>query len=216
MFTPSVDGHCGLLNTLYERRSTMPNNSLPSDYSDRDPLDGVNPLLVERWSPRAFAPGAIDDTVLGRIVDAARWAPSCFNEQPWRFYTSTQSTFDDYLGLLMEGNRGWAASASVIGFLVAKTRFAHNGKDNDYHAFDSGAAWMAMSLQARSEGLFTHGMAGIDKQGVADYLKLDPQNEAVLMGFVIGRLGDSLELDPAMQSREKPSPRKPLQEIWNP
>lgn len=194
----------------------MQKDTALSDYSDRDALDGVNPLFVERWSPRAFAPGAIDDAVLRRIFDAARWAPSCFNEQPWRFYSSTQATFDDYLQLLVEGNRGWAASASVIGFLAAKTRFAHNGKDNAYHALDSGAAWMAMSLQARSEGLFTHGMGGIDKQGVADYLKLDPQNDSVLMGFVIGRIGDVSGLDPAMQLREKPSPRKPLQEIWNP
>src|SRR5690554_6120426 len=91
-------------------------------FAQRDPLAGVDPLFVTRWSPRAFAKGTVDQAVLARLMDAARWSPSCFNEQPWRFYTSTAETFADYLDLLGEGNQTWAVNASVLGFLIGKTR----------------------------------------------------------------------------------------------
>ncbi len=184
------------------------------DFDRRDALPGVDPVFVERWSPRAFQPGTLDDEVIARLIDAARWSPSCFNEQPWRFYTSTADTFADYLSLLIEFNQAWARNASVLGYLVGSARFAANDKPNDVFALDCGAAWMAMSLQARREGLYTHGMAGIKHEEISDYLGLDPDREVVLMGFAIGRLGDRATLDPALQEREAPSPRKPLDEIW--
>jgi len=185
------------------------------DFDMRDALPGVDRILVERWSPRAFQPGTLDDEVVARLIDAARWSPSCFNEQPWRFYTSTPETFGDYLSLLIEFNQAWAGNASVLGYLVGRSHFAANGKPNDVYALDCGAAWMAMSLQARREGLYTHGMAGIKREEVCEYLGLDPELEVVLMGFAIGRLGDSTTLDPKLQAREVPSPRKPLDDIWN-
>lgn len=183
-------------------------------FEARDPLAGVADLFVTRWSPRAFAPAAIGDAQLARLIDAARWAPSCFNEQPWRFYTSTADTFADYLNLLVEANQAWARSASVLGFLVARTRFARNGKDNAWHAFDCGAAWMSLSLQARTEGLYTHGMAGIKQEAISEYLNLDPEQDQLLMGFAIGKLGDPDLLDASMRDKELPSGRKPLVEIW--
>ena len=75
--------------------------------------------LYKRWSPRAFEKTSIDDATLERIMQAARLSPSCFNAQPWRIYTSTDATFDDYLNLLVEGNQGWAKDTSVLGFMVA-------------------------------------------------------------------------------------------------
>lgn len=184
------------------------------DFDTRDALPGVDPIFVERWSPRAFQPVPLDEAVLARLMDAARWSPSCFNEQPWRFYTSTPDTFDDYLSMLIEFNQAWARNASVLGFLVGSSHFAANGKPNDVYALDCGAAWMAMSLQARREGLYTHGMAGIKHEEVSDHLELDPDREVVLMGFAIGRLGDRATLDPKLQERETPSSRKPLDDIW--
>ena len=127
-----------------------------SSFANRDSVAGVNPVFVERWSPRAFEPGLIGEAVQTRLFDAARWAPSCFNEQPWRFHTSTAATFDQYLALLAERNQAWAKDAGVIGFLVGKTRFAKNDASNDFYALDCGAAWMALALQARFEGLYTH------------------------------------------------------------
>ena len=184
------------------------------DFDARDALPGVDPIFVERWSPRAFQPGALDEAVTARLIDAARWSPSCYNEQPWRFYTSTPDTFGDFLSMLIEFNQAWARNASVLGYLVGSSHFAANGKPNDAYALDCGAAWMAMSLQARREGLYTHGMAGIRREEIARYFGLDPDREVVLMGFAIGRLGDRTTLDPKLQEREAPSPRKPLDDIW--
>ena len=181
------------------------------DFDARDSLPGVDPVFVERWSPRAFQPGALDDELIARLIDAARWSPSCFNEQPWRFYTSTEETFADYLSMLIDFNQSWATNASVLGFLVGRSHFAGNGKPNEAYALDCGAAWMAMSLQARREGLYTHGMAGIRRDEVSRYLGLDPALEIVLMGFAIGRLGDRDSLEPNLRDREVPSPRKPRQ-----
>lgn len=184
------------------------------DFDARDALPGVDPLFAERWSPRAFLPAPLDAGVVARLIDAARWSPSCYNEQPWRFYTSTTDSFADYLSMLVEFNQVWARNASVLGYLVGSSHFAANGKPNDMFALDCGAAWMAMTLQARREGLYTHGMAGIKREEVSDYLGLDPDREVVLMGFAIGRLGDRATLDPKLQEREVPSPRRPLDEIW--
>jgi nitroreductase len=148
-------------------------------------------------------------------MDAARWSPSCFNAQPWRFYTSTDNTFDDFLNLLVEGNQGWAKDNAVIGFLVGEKNFEHNGKPNEWSAFDSGAAWMSMTLQARMEGLYTHGMGGIKAAEAADYLGIDTDTADVLMGFTIGKLADLSQLDEEQRENETPNSRKGLSEIWH-
>lgn len=185
-------------------------------FEQRDAVEGVDDLFVTRWSPRAFEPGEIDQALLTRLFDAARWSPSCFNDQPWRFYTSTADTFDDFLSLLVEANQAWAKSASVIGFLCGRKNFARNGKENPYARFDSGAAWMAMTLQARMEGLYTHGMGGIRHDAVSEYLGLDAKEEDVIMGFAIGRLAERGSLDNQQREKESPTLRKPLNEIWTP
>lgn len=184
------------------------------DFSARHTDVGVDPMFIQRWSPRAFQSHVIESDVMNRIMEAARWSPSCFNAQPWRFYTSSKDTFNDFLDLLVEGNQGWAKDTSVIGFLVGERNFEHNGKPNAYHGFDSGAAWMSLSLQARKEGLYTHGMGGIKKDEVANYLKLDTEKSEVLMGFTIGKLAELASLSEEQQSNEVPNERKPLDEIW--
>ena len=185
------------------------------DFNARQNTKGIDPLFIQRWSPRAFQKTSIDDATLQRIMEAARWSPSCFNAQPWRFYTSTDSTFDDFLNLLVEANQGWAKDNAVIGFLVGEKNFEHNGKPNAYSAFDSGAAWMALTLQARMEGLYTHGMGGIKAAEVAEYLQLDTEQSEVLMGFTIGKLADLEQLDDEQRKNETPNSRKDLAEIWH-
>lgn len=181
------------------------------DFSARITTTGVDPLFTERWSPRAFEKVALDRDVLKRIFDAARWSPSCFNAQPWRFYTSTENTFGDFLDLLVEGNQGWAKDVSVIGFLVAEKNFEHNGKPNAFAQFDSGAAWMGMTLQARMEGLYTHGMGGIHADKAAEYLRLDSDKQEVIMGFTIGKLA---ELNEEQIKSEVPNDRLALNDVW--
>lgn len=184
------------------------------NYDARTNSTGVDELFIQRWSPRAFQKTVIDDLVMTRIMEAARWSPSCFNAQPWRFYTSTETTFDDFLNLLVEGNQGWAKDNAVIGFVVAEKNFEHNGKLNAYSAFDSGAAWMSLTLQARMEGLYTHGMGGIKAAEAAEYLKIDTEASEVLMGFTIGKLADLSKLDEEQRKNETPNSRKDLAEIW--
>ena len=185
------------------------------DFSARNTDTGVDPMFTHRWSPRAFQKHTIDQATLARIMDAARWSPSCFNAQPWRIYTSTDKTFDDFLNLLVEGNQGWAKDTSVIGFMIGQKNFEHNGKPNAWHGFDSGAAWMSLTLQARMEGLYTHGMGGIKPAEIADYLQLDSNEYEVLMGFTIGKLADLTSLSEEQRANEVPNQRKGLAEIWH-
>ena len=184
----------------------------PLDFSKRRNPNSIDDLFIERWSPRAFQKANIEQSVLTKIIDAARWSPSCFNAQPWRFYTSTSETFGDFLELLVEGNQDWAKDTSVIGFLVAEKNFEHNDKPNFHARFDCGAAWMAMTLQARMEGLYTHGMGGIHADKAADYLGIDKVGQEVVMGFTIGKLA---ELSPEQAKVEIPNERKALSEIWS-
>ncbi|MFT5572665.1 MAG: nitroreductase [Cryomorphaceae bacterium] len=184
------------------------------DFSARSTNTDLDPMFTQRWSPRAFQKHPISEEAMNRIMDAARWSPSCFNAQPWRFYTSTDSSFDDFLNLLVEGNQGWAKDTSVIGFLVGQKNFEHNDTPNAYSSFDSGAAWMSMTLQARLEGLYTHGMGGIKAGEVAEYLKLDHHQSEVIMGFAIGKLADLDALDAEKRAAETPNERKALNEIW--
>ncbi len=185
------------------------------DFSKRRSSHDVLPMFVERWSPRAFQQHDVDEATLARIIEAARWSPSCFNAQPWRIYTSTEATFSDFHKLLVEGNQGWAKNVSVIGFMVAEKNFEHNGKPNSFAQFDCGAAWMSLSLQARIEGLYTHGMGGIHADKVADYLQIDRDTQEVVMGFTIGKLADLDHLDQEARANETPNDRKPLADIWS-
>lgn len=184
------------------------------DFSQRQPNNGADSLFIERWSPRAFQKTIVSDESLARMMEAARWSPSCFNAQPWRIYTSTDASFNDFLELLVDGNRGWAKDASVLGFMVAENNFEHNGEPNAYAQFDCGAAWMAMTLQARMEGLYTHGMGGIYADKAADYLQIDADSQSVVMGFAIGKLAELDQLSAEQQKAETPNSRKALSDVW--
>ena len=184
---------------------------METDYQDmhaRVDLAGVESLIARRWSPRAYLADPVSDEELALVFEAARLSPSCYNEQPWRFFTSTASSREAFLSLLVEGNQAWAHTAPVIGFVVASRNVERNGKDNFHAAFDSGAAWMALSLQARALGLYTHGMGGIHYEQVYAHLGLDPEQHEVLCGFTIGRL------DP--EGGESLSERKALSDLWTP
>ena len=184
------------------------------DFSHRDPLAGASEMFSQRWSPRAFNSTPVPDEQIAQVLDAARWSPSCFNAQPWLFITSTPETHAEFTALLMEGNQAWASTAPVLGFIVAEKHFTHNGKRNAHAEFDTGAAWMAMTLQANLLGLATHGMAGIHVDNVYTTFNLDPNTYQVICGFALGVAGDAEGLPEALRDKEKPSPRKPLADMW--
>ncbi|GMU46980.1 MAG: nitroreductase family protein [Pseudomonadales bacterium] len=186
----------------------------PVNFDQRDPAPGVDPLFVERWSPRALRKVDVAEAELRTIFDAARWSPSCYNEQPWRFVTSTPASFATFLDLLVEANQTWARNAAVLGFLFADKQFARDGSDNALAVFDAGAAWMAMALQARRLGLYAHGMAGIAWDRAHAALGMDPERYALCAGFAIGALGWPESLPEPARAMERPSPRRPLAELW--
>jgi len=186
------------------------------DFSHRDPDEGVAEFLWQRWSPRSFKKVEIPEETLTTIVDAARWSTSCFNEQPWLIMTSsTPEEFALYHSLLTEKNRVWTVNASVLGFMVARRTFAYNRKPNRWAAFDTGSAWMCLTLQAREFGLYTHGMGGIKVAEIHRQLAIPEEEYEVICGFAIGVL-DLPEKLPTedLREREVPSERKPLSEIW--
>ena len=185
------------------------------DYSQRDQAEGVDELLYHRWSPRSYQKTEIPPDTLRTIFDAAGWTQSCFNEQPWIFLTSSgEQDFEKFLGLLASKNQQWAKNTSLIGFIIARKHFARNGKPNNWAQFDNGAAWMALTMQARMLGLYTHGMAGIKKPAIYKEFQISENEYDVICGFTIGVIDRPEKLPEDMAAREKPSPRKSLDELW--
>lgn len=187
----------------------------PMDFSARDFNSSTDPLFYRRWSPRSFQKKEIDPQTLETIFDAARWSPSCYNDQPWIFLTSeTEEDFQKFHSLLVTVNQKWAHNASVIGFILSRNRFTFNSKPNPWGPFDCGAAWMAMTLQARKLGLYTHGMAGVTFDKAYETLEINRDEYRLVCAFVIGWIDTPDQLPADFQEREKPSERKPVTDIW--
>ena len=177
----------------------------------RQPEYPIDKLFINRWSPRAFDPAPIPEDIILSLFEAARWSMSCYNDQPWLFmYASSQEDLKIYRGLLAGNNQLWAASAPVLGFILARRRFSHNDKPNDWAAFDCGAAWMAMTMQARMLGLYTHGMGGFHKDKVYAILGVPKSEYEALCAFALGSYGDRDSLTGDMEKNERPNDRKPL------
>lgn len=178
----------------------------------------VDPQFLERWSPRAFNGESIPETTLLGFIEAARWAPSAYNSQPWRFlYARRDSTdWQRYLNLLIEFNRGWAQHASALLVIVSKTTFVPPGKSEEQpapsHSFDTGAAWGFFALQAHLAGWHTHAMTGFDKELARSELKIPAGYEIHAM-VAVGQRGDAASLPEPLQARETPSPRLALEAI---
>lgn len=178
----------------------------------------IDPLFVNRWSPRAFTGEAIDDATLFRFFEAARWAPSSFNSQPWRFiYAKNDSAqWPAFLDLLSEFNRSWAVNASALILAISKTTFTPPGKDQSIampsHAFDTGAAASLLMLQASLSGWATHGIGGFDKERARSQLNI-PAHYTVEVAIAIGRRADKSILPIGLQDKEMPSSRRPISEF---
>jgi len=178
----------------------------------------IDPQFINRWSPRAFSPESIDKATLLTFFEAARWAPSSYNSQPWRFIYATRDSehWTQFLGFLNDFNRSWASQAAALVIVLSKSTFAPPGATDEVpsisHSFDSGAAWGYLALQASLAGWHTHGLAGIERDKIRTALKI-PDTYSIEAGIAIGRLGDKASLPEGLQARETPSPRKPLGEI---
>ncbi|CAN5211444.1 nitroreductase family protein [soil metagenome] len=174
----------------------------------------IDPLFLERWSPRAFDGSAVSSVDAMTLFEAARWAPSSYNSQPWRYVYAHRDTpqWDKLFGLLNEFNRGWAKSASLVVIAISKKTMmtaAGQATPSRSHSFDAGAAWMALALQATRMDLHAHGMTGIDFDDAASVLGL-PDDYAVECGIVVGRIGDKETLPEMLRGRESPNDRQAL------
>lgn len=181
----------------------------PSDFP-------VHELIRERWSPRAFADKPVPQGVLRSIFEAARWAPSSNNEQPWAYIVATkndQENFDKMLSVLVEFNAQWARSAPVLALAVAKLTFGKNNSPNRNAQYDTGAASALLSMEATAQGLAIHQMAGFDPGKGRQVFGIPPEWEPIA-ALAIGYPGDPASLPPALKDRElAPRTRKPIGEF---
>ncbi len=176
----------------------------------------VHDLVARRTSPYAFDPKPVDPADLASLFEAARWAASSYNEQPWRFVVATKedpAAYAQLLSCLVEGNRLWATHAPVLALGIAKLQFVRNGKPNKAAIHDLGGATAQLTFEATARGLAVHPMIGIDPDRARSVYAI-PEDAEALTGIAIGYAGTPDQAPEAVRSRdEAPRDRKPLSEI---
>jgi nitroreductase len=179
-------------------------------------VEGVLPVFHERWSPRAFDDREVSAATLKKVFEAARWAASSFNEQPWRFLVGRKgdNTYRKIFETLGEFNQKWAKTAPVLMLNAAHTRFTQNGKENRVALYDLGAAASYMTLQAAALGVATHQMAGFDTEKAKRLFGI-PEDYVMGAAIALGYQGEPVKLDDEGMIKQETSPRsrKPLSEI---
>lgn len=176
----------------------------------------IHEVLRRRRSPYAFDPTPLGGEEIEALFEAARWAPSCFNEQPWSFVYATIDEPDTHTRLastLVEKNRRWAERAPLLMISVARTSFARNGKPNRHAFHDVGLAVGNLLVEATARGLIVHQMAGFDRERARDVLAI-PEGHEPVAGIAVGRPGDPTLLPEDLREREQATrTRKPIPEI---
>jgi nitroreductase len=188
-----------------------------SALSSRLTEHNIDPDILTRWSPRSFTDDTMSEKDLLAILEAARWAPSAFNAQPWHFVYARRSDadWDEFADLLAPFNKDWAQHSAALVFIASQTMRANSKGElspSRSHAFDAGAAWGLLALQATKLGWRAHGMAGLDHDRAMERLGL-PDGWRIEIAVAIGREGDGSSLTESLRAREVPSQRKPLAEI---
>jgi nitroreductase len=178
----------------------------------RSPDHPIERFFLDRWSPRSFSGEPVPHAVLASAFEAARWAPSAWNAQPWRFVVARprDAAWETFLALLIPHNRLWASRASALVVIVSKLTVERAGQlaDNHSHSFDTGAAWANFAHQALLLGWHTHGIGGFDRAAARTELAI-PDGFAAEAMVAVGRQGHLADLDEQFHAREKPSGRNP-------
>lgn len=201
-------------NTVRRAPDASPEDATSEGLRVRSPQASVDPIFVARWSPHAFSPEPIPRAQLETLFEAARWAPSSRNEQPWLFvYADAEDDLRRFRPLLEDANRLWADRAPVLAFLFARRAMRRTGAPNGWAAFDAGAAWMSLALQARQLGLYTRAIAGFHEDLVYPALAVPRDEYQAMAGIAIGRIGDRDALPPSLAQKEIPTGRRPLSEV---
>jgi nitroreductase len=184
-------------------------NPAPTDFPIHD-------LIRDRWSPRAFSGKPVEPAVLGSLFEAARWAPSSSNEQPWAYLVATKDDADSFaktLSVLVDFNAGWAKEAPVLVIAVSKLKFHANGNPNRNALYDTGAATALLSVEATARGLRVHQMAGFDPAKTKQVFEI-PADWEPIAAIAIGYPGVPHSLPQGLRDRElAPRTRKPLTEF---
>jgi nitroreductase len=176
----------------------------------------IHDLLRRRWSPRAFSSQSVSPAQLASLLEAARWAASCFNQQPWFFVVATRDHPQDFsrlLDCLVESNQAWARQAPVLMLSVAKLTFDQNGHANRHALHDVGQAAANLTVQATAMGLVVHQMAGFDTDKARTAFGI-PDGYEPVAALAVGYQGDPAALSPKLREREEaPRTRKPLRDF---
>jgi nitroreductase len=173
----------------------------------------VDKIFLERWSPRAMTGEAIPPEDLMVLFEAARWAPSSYNNQPWRLLYARRDTeqWPLFFDLLVEFNQAWAKNAGALLLFVSRTHFDFNGEPSVTHSFDTGAAWENLALQGWLKGLVVHGMQGFDYERARTALNI-PEGFQVEAMAAIGKPADPATLSEELRAKEAPSDRRKLEQ----
>ena len=191
--------------------------TIPETTQGRKPAPAeaeIHELIRERWSPRAFSEAPVPVELLGSLIEAARWAPSCMNEQPWRLIVGDRTRDPEgharILATLVPANSAWARRAPVLALVVAHTTFTRDGAPNRWAQYDTGLAIGQLSLQATAHGLRVHQMGGFDVTAARESLGV-PDGYDPIAAMAIGYPGDPAELSEPTRSREAaPRQRRPV------
>ncbi|HET6461795.1 MAG TPA: nitroreductase family protein [Syntrophales bacterium] len=185
------------------------------DISDfRKPDFDIDTFFLNRWSPRSMSGDEIGRDILFSLFEAARWAPSSNNNQPWRFIYACKNTdyWPIFFDLLTEQNKLWAKNAAVLIVVISKKTFDYNEKPARTHSYDTGAAWENFALQGSLKALVVHGMQGFDYDKARRTLNIPDVFQVEAM-IAVGKHGKNEDLPEVLREREIPSPRKNLSEI---
>jgi nitroreductase len=174
----------------------------------------INDVFLKRWSPRSFLDKTITKEQLMTLFEAARWAPSSYNNQSWRFIYGLKGTksFDTLFSLLGEFNQMWCKNTSALVVVISKKVFDYNKAPSITHSFDTGTAWGHLAIQAAFMDLSTHGMQGFDYEKAKTALDV-PDEYNVEMMFAVGYMGKKEDLPKDLADKEIPSGRKEISEI---
>ena len=169
---------------------------------------GVASQFINRWSSREYDGTVLTQEQIDTLLEAVRWTPSSYNEQPWKlYYPKTAEQQKKFLTLLFDGNQKWAKNAGALFFLAAKRTLSETGEQNRHYAFDTGAAWMALALQAHLIGLNAHAMGGFDEERAYSELGVDKKEYEIFAAIAVGK-----PTQEANEAEER-TPRKPITDI---
>ncbi len=173
----------------------------------------IDSLFLDRWSPRAMSGEEIPEEELLILFEAARWAPSSYNNQPWRILYARRNSihWPLFFDLMVDFNKTWAKQAAALVVFLSKITFDHNGEPSVTHSFDTGAAWQNLALQATLKNFVAHSMQGFDYDRARTVLKI-PGDFKVEAMAAIGKPGKKEDLPLGLQEREAPNDRRKLAE----